>query len=209
MNKAFIILGQGGHARVLLDVLYCLGHRVAGLLTPDQPAGAAWEGVPVLGDDRWLDSAEAGKYVYAVGVGLMPNRQALRAGLYHKLRARGLDVPSLVHPSAVLAQDVRLGSGAQVMAGVIIQPGTVIAENALLNTGAQVDHHCRIGRHAHVAPGAVLCGGVRLGDDVFVGAGATLIQNISIGDGAVVAAGSTVLQDIEPGSRFIPRSSPC
>lgn len=204
MSKPFVILGHGGHARVVFDVLQLLGQQVAGVLTPGLAPGSDWQGVPVLGDDTWLHQPQAADYVYAIGIGLLPHRPSLRIRVYTHLRSLGLDVPPLIHPSAILASDVNIHEGVQIMAGVIVQPGVVIGENALLNTGACIDHDCQLGNHCHIAPRAVLCGEVRVGEGAFIGAGATLIPGIHIGDYAQVAAGATVIRAIEGGIRFIP-----
>lgn len=204
MNKPVVFLGHGGHARVLLETLRCLHWPVAGILTPELACGELWQGLPVLGDDRWLERREAHGYAFALGMGLVPQRPFLRMDLYRRLRQSGLDVPALIHPSAILAQDVRIGSGAQIMAGVVVQPGSVIGENALLNTGVRIDHDCQIAAHAHLAPGAILCGGVKVGEGAFIGAGAVLIPEVHIGEHAQVAAGATVIRHIPPKVRHIP-----
>lgn len=208
MNKPFILLGHGGHARVVLDVLQCLGCEIAGVLTPDLAPGGHWHGLPVLGDDAWLEGRQAKDYAYAIGIGMVPHRPDLRARLYARLRALELDVPPLIHPSAILARNVQVGEGAQIMAGVIVQPGAILGENVLLNTGARIDHDCRLDGHCHIAPGALLCGEVKVGEGAFIGAGATLIQGVTIGQGAQVAAGATVVRDIEAGIRHIPGRPP-
>lgn len=208
MNRPIVILGYGGHARVVLDVLQATGREVAGILAPDLPAGTLWEGIPVLGDDDWTRRPDAMQYDYTLGVGMLPHRSQLRQRLFSLLRDRRLSMPPLVHPSAIVASEVVLGEGTQLMAGVIVQPGTVIDENVLLNTRVTVDHHCRIGAHVHVAPGAILCGEVNLADRVFIGAGAILIQGVAVGAGAQVAAGATVVKNIAAGIRFIPGRLP-
>ncbi|MEO1750161.1 acetyltransferase [Thiofaba sp. EF100] len=204
MNKPIVILGHGGHARVVLDVLRCLGWPVAGFLTPDLAAGTDVQGLPVLGDDGWLEGERAGDYTYVLGLGLLPHRPTLRADLYRRVRHLGLDTPTLIHPSAIVARDVLIERGAQVMAGAVIQPGCLIGEDALLNTGCRVDHDCQIGAHAHLAPGGVLCGGVRVGEGAFIGAGAVVLPGVRIGEGAQVAAGATVRRDLPPRVRHIP-----
>lgn len=204
LTKPFIILGAGGHAAVICDLLECLGHEIAGVLTPEFAAGSHWQGLPVLGNDDFLDQPSAANYVYALGVGLMPNQARLRSKLFTALMTKGLDVPTLIHPSAVVARSVRLGQGVQILAGVVVQTQAVIGDNALLNTRASIDHHCAIGAHSHVAPGAVLCGAVRTGDSVFVGAGATVIQGLEIGPRSVVGAGATLLWSLPADTRFIP-----
>ncbi|MEW6764746.1 MAG: acetyltransferase [Pseudomonadota bacterium] len=208
MTKPVVILGHGGHAEVLLDVLRLTGCEVAGILTPDLPAGSLWQGLEVLGGDDWLDCTEAGDHAFALGLGMLPHREKRRRGLFSMLLARGLELPAVIHPSAILARDVLVGRGVQIMAGVVVQPGVRIGDDALLNTRSSVDHHCHLGAHAHVAPGAVLCGDVHLGEGAFIGAGATVIQGISIGARAQVAAGATVVRDIEAGVRIIPGRAP-
>ncbi|MGQ9724984.1 MAG: PglD-related sugar-binding protein, partial [Tepidimonas sp.] len=158
MNEPVVILGGGGHARVVLDVLHCLGRVVAGVIVPDREPGTDWHGVPVLGDDRWLTSTAAAGCAYAIGIGAVPGRMAPRHAMYVRLTQLGLTVPALVHPAAVVSQAVALAPGVQVMAGAIVQPGVRLGANALLNTGARVDHDSVIGEGAHVAPGAILCG---------------------------------------------------
>ncbi|MDY0147961.1 MAG: acetyltransferase [Halothiobacillus sp.] len=204
MTKPFIILGTGGHAAVIRDLIECLGHEVAGVLTPEFSAGSHWQGLPVLGHDDFLDQPAAADYVYALGVGLMPNQARLRSKLYAELMTKGLEVPTLVHPSAVVARSVRLGRGVQILAGVVVQAQAVIGDNVLINTRASVDHHCHLGAHSHVAPGAVLCGGVSAGERVFVGAGAIVIQSVEIGSRAEVGAGAILLRSLPADTRFIP-----
>ncbi|MDD4966483.1 acetyltransferase [Halothiobacillus sp.] len=204
MTKPFIILGTGGHAAVIRDLIECLGHEVAGVLTPEFSAGSHWQGLPVLGADDFLDQPSAADYVYALGVGLMPNQACLRSTLYVELMTKGLEVPTLVHPSAVVARSVHLGQGVQILAGVVVQAQAVIGDNVLINTRASLDHHCHLGAHSHVAPGAVLCGGVSAGERVFVGAGAIVIQGVEIGSRAEVGAGATLLRSLPADTRFIP-----
>lgn len=208
MSKPVILLGHGGHASVMRALIAALGRRVVGVLTPALPVGSAWQGIPVLGGDDWLDRPEAAAHEFALGLGRMPNQPQRRAGLFAAVQARGLSLPVWVHPSAVVDPSARLADGVQIMAGAIVQAEAVLAADVLINTGAQVDHHAHIGAHSHVAPGAVLCGEVVLGAAVFVGAGAVLIQGISVGAGAEIAAGATVHRPVPAAVRWIPGRAP-
>ncbi len=208
MSSAVVLLGHGGHAAVMHSLILACGRQVAGILTPDLPAGSRWQGVPVLGGDAWLDGAEASAYEFALGVGRMPGQARLRRRLFAALHARGLALPSWVHPSAVVDPGVRLDAGVQIMAGAIVQAGARLAADVLVNTGAQIDHHCHLGAHSHVAPGAVLCGEVVLGEGAFVGAGAVIIQGMTVGAGAEIAAGATVYQPVPAAVRWIPGREP-
>jgi len=204
MNEPIVIVGAGGHARVVLDVLRCLGWRVAGVLAPDHDPGSDWNGLEVLGDDGWLDSTEVAEFGYALGIGAVPGRMALRQRMFALLRQRGLRLPALVHPGAIVSSAAQLAAATQIMAGAVVQPGVRLGANVLVNTGARVDHDCFVDTGAHVAPGAILCGDVRIGARAFVGAGAVVLPGVVVGEGAEVAAGAIVRHDIPPRHRYIP-----
>lgn len=196
---AVIVVGGGGHARVVIDALRMAGRAVLGVVDP-QPAVAATlpAGVPLLGGDEVLERRDRGDIVLANGIGAV-GRPRLRRTVFERWRAAGFDFVTVVHPSAVIAAEVAVERGAQIMAGAILQPGCVVGENTIVNTRASIDHDCRIGSHCHIAPGTVLSGTVSVGDETFVGAGATVIHNIRIGKHVVVAAGTIVFKNIPDG----------
>ena len=188
---AVILVGGGGHGRVLLEALRRSGVIVAGVVDRD-PAAAARLGLPGLGDDAaFLASAQPGALLVN-GIGGMADT-GLRRAVFERFLAAGFRFATVIHPSAVVAEDVALGDGAQVMAGVVIQPGSRIGANAILNTRCVVDHDCVIGAHAHIAPGAVLAGGVEVGAGAVVGTGASVRPLMRIGEGSVVGAGAAVV----------------
>lgn len=199
MSDPVLILGAGGHAKVLVEALLADGALIAGILDAD-PArlGDTVLGVPVIGDDRIADDfpCDAVRLVNGIGSIGLP---ALRRAIFERFLARGFAFATVVHPSAVVASDVELGEGAQVMAGVVLQPGCHIGRNAIINTRASVDHDCTIGDHAHIAPGVTLSGGVTVGSGCHLGTGATVIQGVRIGDGSVVGAGAVVTKDVAAG----------
>jgi sugar O-acyltransferase (sialic acid O-acetyltransferase NeuD family) len=196
MTKPIIILGGGGHAKVLIDILHRLNCRLLGIVDPNQLVGADFQGLKVLGADNAVFEYAAAEVELINGVGSLPKDKGLRASLFNTFNARGSRFRTLLDPTAFIASSVALSEGVQVMAGVIIQSGAEVAENTIVNSGAIVEHDCRIGRHVHIAPGAVLCGAVEVGDSVHVGVGAKIIQGISIGQGSIVGAGSVVTQNI-------------
>ncbi len=196
MTKPVIILGGGGHAKVLLDILRRLNCRLLGIVDPHQPSGSTLLGLQVLGADEAVFAYSATEIELINGIGSLPKDKGLRAGLFNSFNAKGYRFKTLVDPTAFIASDVELQDGVQVMAGAVIQAGAKIAENTIVNSGAIVEHDCRIGRHVHIAPGAILSGAVATGDHVHIGTGATIIQGISIGSGSVIGAGSVITQDI-------------
>lgn len=196
----FVLLGAGGHARVLLALLRACGHAVLGVSDPRLAAEGTvqWEGLAVLGDDAALaERLPPGEVQLALGVGQVTAGN-LRERLHAAWSQRGYALPALVHPAAWLAPDVRLAQGVQVMAGAIIQPGCEIGENSVINTRAGIDHDCSIGRDVHVAPGATLCGAVHVGTGAFIGSGAVVIQGVQVGERSIVGAGAVLVRDLAP-----------
>lgn len=202
--RPLVLIGAGGHARVLAALARVAGYSILGVCDPALASRqvASWEGLDVLGDDRVLNRLLPDRVELMLGLGQLTNDN-LREQLYANWRARGYAFPALVHPTAWVAPGVVLSSGVQVMAGAVIQPGCVIGENSIINTRSSIDHDCRIGYSVHVAPGATLCGSVNVDDGAFVGAGATLIQGVVVGKGALVGAGTTLLRNLKPKATII------
>ncbi|SBW09706.1 Sugar O-acyltransferase, sialic acid O-acetyltransferase NeuD family [uncultured Alphaproteobacteria bacterium] len=201
MSTPLIVIGAGGHGRVVADLARAAGFEVTGFLDPS-PAlrGAMVDGLPVLGDDAYLASAAPGSVLLANGVG-GAGKPEIRRAVFLRFAETGHVFPALVHPRAHVSGNVALAQGCQVMAGATLQTGVQMGANALVNTGAVVDHDCRIGAHAQIAPGAVLCGGVTVDDGAHVGAAACVIQCLRVGAEAMVAAGTVVIRDVPPQAR--------
>lgn len=201
--KPIILIGGGGHARVLIDALRLVGATIIGLCDPAlPPSGTGPLGVPVLGDEEALarHSPESVLLVNAIG---SVQSTARRRERFQALSARGYRFATVRHPSVIMGADVELGEGAQLMAGVVVQSGARIGINVLLNTRASVDHDCQIGDHVHIAPGATLSGGVTIGESTHVGAGAVVIQGVRIGKGCLIGAGAVALKDVPDGATLI------
>lgn len=199
MSLPVIILGAGGHSKVLIETLLASSAVIKGIVDSNPTlAGSRILGVPVLGGDDVVDKFTPSQIRLVNGVGSI-GLPILRQRLYERFKLLGYDFATVIHPSAVVASDVIFGEGAEVMAGTVIQPGSHIGCNAIINTRASVDHDCIIGDHVHISPGVTLSGGVDVGAGSHIGTGATLIQGISIGCGCLVAAGAVVVKDISGG----------
>jgi len=201
-REKIIILGGGGHAKVLIEIIG-LGdlYDIAGILDGRFEKGLMIAGVPVIGKDDLLPGIfERDRISNAcIGVGSVQDN-SLRKALYEKVAQLGFSVPSMVHPKAVVSESSKISEGAQLMANAVVQPCSFIGENTIINTGAIVEHDCNIGRHVHVCPGAVLSGECLVGEGSFIGAGATVVNGIKIGKNVTIGAGSVVIHDIADGS---------
>jgi len=194
-----ILVGAGGHARVLLDALSLLRAVILGLVDAD-PAltGRKVLGFEVLGGDEALRQHAPGTVQLVNAIG-SARSMARRRSVYESLRQAGHSFAGVVHPGATVSRHAAAAESAQIMAGAIVQACASIGENTIVNTGATVDHDCRIGAHVHLAPGVTLSGDVLVGDETHVGAGATVIQGVRIGARCTVAAGAVVLGDVADG----------
>ena len=198
----FIVIGGGGHARVVIDLLRKASHQVIGFTRatgasdgPNPPRAIL--GAPSLGDDESISAHPPSTVVLANGVGSVGN-MGPRRDVFERFSARGYQFPFLVHPSAIVADDVILEPGCQIMAGAVVQIGTFVGVNSIVNTRTSVDHDCRIGAHVHLAPGVTVSGGVVIGDGAHLGPGVTVIQGIHIARAARVAAGAVVVNNVAP-----------
>lgn len=199
MNRKLplVILGGGGHARVLADTLLQLGRPLLGYTAPAD-GGELAPGVAWLGDDGWLEGQPPAGLALVNGLGTT-GRGNPRQALFSHWTARAYRFATVIHPQAILpGQPPRLGQGVQLLAGAVLGPGVTLGNDCLVNTRAVVEHDCRLGDHVHLATGAILCGGCAVGDGVHVGAGAVVIQGIQIGYGAIIAAGAVVTENVEP-----------
>lgn len=201
-NKPIIIVGSGGHACVVADVLISMGLEVLGFIDVEVKVGHKVIGnLTVIGTDEIFDEYKTDDIEVVIGVGFLPNSN-LRHKLFNDMKKKHFDIRSIIHPSAVIGREVKIGSGSQIFAGSILQPKVQVGNNTIINTAASIDHHSRIGDHSHVAPGAVICGNVKIGDMSFVGAGATVVHGVTIGDNVIIGAGVTVRKDISTGQVY-------
>ncbi|PWB36020.1 acetyltransferase [Pseudomonas sp. SDI] len=192
-----VLLGAGGHAKVLLSLVRACGHELLGVCDPGlvKQGVGHWRGLQVLGGDEALEQFDRDSVGLINGIGQVVG-STLRRLIFEQAKAKGFHFPVLVHPTAWIDESVVLGEGAQVMAGAILQPDVMVGCNTVVNTRASLDHDCCLAAHVHVAPAATLCGGVHVSIGAFVGSGSTVIQGIAIGEDAVVGAGTVVVRDV-------------
>lgn len=196
-----LLLGAGGHARVLLEVLRQQPSvSVLGILERDQEKwGKKLEGIKVLGTDDHIFAFNSSRVQLVNGLG-STHLPTARKAVFERWKQRGYTFYSVVHSSAVISTTVVLGEGVQVLALSSVNTGAFVGANSLINTGAIVEHDCQVGSHVHLATGARLAGNVHVGSGCHIGAGATLIQGVTIGAETVIGAGAVVTVDIAPRS---------
>ncbi|WP_042160303.1 acetyltransferase [Paenibacillus gorillae] len=190
-NKT-VIVGAGGHAKVIIDILKADTHvELIGCL--GQHEDNKLLGLAVLGGDEQLP------LLYAQGVRhafIAIGNNERRRKLARYAESLGYELVNAISPRAYLASHVTLGSGVAVMPGSVIQPDTTVGSYSIINTGATVDHDGVIGEACHIAPGCTLSGNVSVGDLSFLGTGAKVIDGMRIGAGCMIGAGAVVIRHI-------------
>ena len=193
--SGILVLGAGGHGKVVADILLASGIDVFGFLDDNPSAhGTQILGLPVLGYTYNYPQYKPVGLIMGVGNNLI--RQAMVERL--RLETSPLWITA-VHPRAVVSPSVQIGAGSVIMAGVVLNADTSIGNHAIVNTGATIDHDCRIGDYVHIAPGTNLAGGVSIGDRTLVGVGAVVTPYRTVGADVIIGAGAVVVSDIPPG----------
>jgi sugar O-acyltransferase (sialic acid O-acetyltransferase NeuD family) len=197
-----VVVGGGGHAKVLIGVLKKSGYAIEGY-TDDHNRGTVL-GIPYLGSDSVLSALIQRKMNLAavIAIGKIDTSE-VRLLLQRRVSELGFEFPVIYSPHAVVNEAVILRAGAVVLDGVIVNSGTTIGEACILNTGSIIDHDCIIGVNVHIAPGATLSGGVMVGDHCMIGTGANIIQSVKVCGGCLIGAGSTVVEDISVAGTYV------
>jgi len=196
-----VVIGTGGHARVVLDAIEMQqNYEVLGLLA--DPKASVTEpmmyGYRVLGGEDVLQHPETPRRaIVALGSG------RARESWFAKLEAHGYDIVPVVHPGAHVGRDVELGAGAVVLAGAVVNSGVRLGRGVLVRAGSTLDHDCRLDDFAHVAPGAHLAGDVHVGARSHIGIGACVVPGIQIGSDVLVGAGAVVTQSVPRGYTIV------
>jgi len=193
--KNIVIIGGGGHAKVLASVIKknndfnILGYT-------DKKDDSSLSGVKYLGDDNVLEKLIKDNIIFnaVLGVGQI-NLNSSRRAIAERLLEIGLEFPTIASRDSIINRDVEIGKGTVVFDGVVINSGTKIGSFSIINTGVIIDHDCEIGDYTHIATGAVLSGGVKIKNNSMVGAGATIIQYKVICENCMIGAGSVVTED--------------
>ena len=202
VKQPAIIIGGGGHAKVVADVLKLQGVHIVGFTDVDGVGRPLATTLPYLGDDAIIYQYRTDEVLLFNGLGSIRNTSARRK-IYEIFSTQEYRFGICIHPTAIIACDVVIGDGSQIMAGSVIQPGSKIGRNVVINTRTSIDHDCEIGDHVHVAPGVTLSGEVKIATGAHIGTGATVIQGINIGTNSMIGAGAVVVSDVADDSKVI------
>ncbi|MBU2494644.1 MAG: acetyltransferase [Bacteroidetes bacterium] len=195
MKEKIVVIGGGGHAKVIISILKKLNqYDIVGYTDPENKGEIL--GVSYLGNDDKLNSIfKDGVNNAVIGLGQIKSAGPRRK-IADNCKNISFNLPAIVSLNAIINEDVSIGNGTVVMDGVTINSGSSIGECSIVNTNASIDHDCAIGDFTHIAPGVTLSGEVNIGNDVLIGTGSNIIQQINIPANTIISAGSTVLKSI-------------
>jgi sugar O-acyltransferase (sialic acid O-acetyltransferase NeuD family) len=188
-KKSVVLIGGGGHAKVVRDCLTSSNYNVIGCLTEAKGS----EELYILGGDEKLDDKDfLSSHLFHVAIG--DNETRLRLG--QKILDLGGAVISAIHGSAVISNYAEIGDGVFIGPNAVVNASCRLENFTVVNTAASLDHDCIINTASFIGPGAVLSGGITVGVKSMIGSGANIIPNRKIGDNAIIGAGSVVITDI-------------
>jgi sugar O-acyltransferase (sialic acid O-acetyltransferase NeuD family) len=191
--KPLLLIGCGGHARSLIDLIESIGQwYIHGLVGLPEQVGSSVLGYPVIGSDADLPSLFVSCRAAVLAIGQLPD-PAPRRRLAGQLEQLGFHCPVLISPHAVVSRHAQLGAGTTLGHGVIVNAGAVVGANCILNSRALIEHDVQIGDHCHISTGALVNGGVHLGPGSFIGSGAMVREGLELPEQTVIGAGKRVM----------------
>lgn len=196
--KQLVLLGGGGHAKVVYDVVTEMRLYIKAVVEPATPCDPFFARLEQWHADADVLQLPSDSIMLVNGIGSIRVSESRRR-IFEFFKGRSYRFFTLKHPSAIVSKFAEVGEGAQIMAASVVQVGSYIGANSIINTKASVDHDCFVGDHVHIAPGVTLSGGVYIGSGSHIGTGATVIQGVRIGNNVTVAAGAVVTRDIADG----------
>lgn len=194
-QKKLVIVGGGGHGRVVLDTARAAGLDTLGFVDSSRQRSEELNGRPVIGGMDLLSDREllnSAQFLVAIG------DQSVRRRLSLEINAAGGQLATVIHPSSIISPTVRVGDGTVIVAGAIVNANASIGRFCILNTACSIDHDNTLMDGVQISPGVRSAGNVTFEEDVFVGIGASIIPGIRIGRNAIVGAGSVVVRDVKP-----------
>jgi sugar O-acyltransferase (sialic acid O-acetyltransferase NeuD family) len=205
MGEKLVLIGAGGFAREVLDLVEALGQGASAPEALGFVVDAAYgapgtlvNDLPILGGFEWLEQ-HAGQVSVVCAVGA----PAARFELARRARQAGCRFMSLIHPSAILTRWVSVGEGVVIGAGCVLTNRITIGDHAQVNLDCTIGHDATLHRFATLAPGVHVSGNVALGTGCYIGTGANLIENIVVGEWSIIGAGSAIIKDVPPNATCV------
>lgn len=192
-RKQLVLVGAGGHARVVADAAKLSGWDILGFLDDQDPS--SFPNMHILGRITEIERY-SGRFAMAIGVGSNATRKKIMNSLCAQWE-------TIVHPTAVVSSDVSLGEGTVVLANAVVNPGSELGKGCIINTAATVDHDCIIEDYVHISPGVHLAGQVTIGVESWIGIGAIIKNGVNVCSNTILGAGAVVINNISVKGTYV------
>ena len=194
MSNELLIIGSGGLARTVIDLILNNKRKIKGIIDINfKDKNETINGIEVIGDVKKLDEYKPSDTDVVLAIG----KSDVREKIYNKCIDLGFKFPTLIHDTAIISKtNVNLGKGLIVGAGSIIMSDVSIGDNTIIYSGCIIEHECNIGNHCTIAPSVKIAGRVQISNNVSIGIGSTIIDKIEINN-SVIITGSLVINNIE------------
>ena len=194
MSESVVLIGGGGHAKVIIDSIQASGDSVLGILDDGIAVGTEILGVPVIG--KIADYAKYREHKFLIAIG----NNAIRRRIAEMLP---VEWHTAIHPSASVSRYAHVGAGTVIMPFAVVNADASVGAHCILNTGAVVEHDNRIAEYVHISPNAALGGNVSVGIGTHIGIGAVIRNNISICGDCTIGAGAVVVKNITESGTYV------
>ncbi len=197
MNKEVFIIGAGGHAKVIANVINKSGDIVKGFLDDNIEIGTVIikeKNYKVIGTFEDIVHLQL-KYPNAefiIGIGNNELRKKI-AEKYDEI----LNFYTAIDSNSQIALDVEIGKGSAILANACINTSAKIGKHCIINTAAIIEHDNILEDYVHVSPNATLSGTVKVGKLTHIGSGAVVKNNIDICGNCVIGAGAVIVKEIK------------
>ncbi len=199
MNKEMVVIGAGGHGRVCADIAEAAGYKMIGFADENHGLGEIINGLQVVANtfEDIKEHCQPGFRLFFVGI----SDNGLREQIFKLAKDLNYDLPTIIHPTAVVSRHATIGPGTVIMPLAVVNANAVIGKACILSTGCSVDYDSVIEDCVHISPHAAVTGNVRIGAKSFIGTGSSIIPGVEIGEGCLVGAGAAVTKNISAGGR--------
>lgn len=197
MNRV-IIYGAGGQAH---DVLWWLkdslkrmekSYEIIGFIDDNEKLRNKNIGdYEVLGDFKFLE-----EHLNDVEIVISIANPFIRAKIVEKVSALGMKYFTIIHPTALLGENVVIGENSVIAPGTIITSDSKIGYGNYISIGCAIGHGVKMGKYVNLNPKAIIGGQVQIGDFVNIGMGTLIKENVKIGSNVFIGLGSIVINDI-------------
>lgn len=190
------MIGGGGHAAALLEILLLQGRDVIAVVAPEITAGKElFKGIKHFKNDNAILDFPPNEVELVNGIGAMPY-SGLRTKIHLEFKSKLYQFATVIANSAHVSTNAALAQGAQVLTNATICTGSKIGFGTIINTSASIDHDCEIAAFCHIAPGVIMSGQVHVKESVHIGTGAKVINSIQIGKNTIIGVGANVLKTL-------------